>query len=368
MECFVYGTLRHLPHLETVLGREIADITLTEDALPDYAVYAGLPGFYPVPVAQAGASAPGLRIAGLTEDDLARLSFYETVFGYPLQRMTTQSGVDVQVYMPGKAAVPASATPWKLEAWADKLGTVTCLAAQEVMSLLGRMVPEAIQPLYPRMVYRAQSRHNAQASQHGAMTLRGRVEIEESVRTYFSFFAFDEMRFRHETFSGGMSETVTRGVFVPTDAAIVLPYDPATDRVLLVEQVRTGPIARGDQALWQLEPIAGLIDPGETPTETAHREAKEEAGLSLTALEPVAEGYSSPGGSADFLYLYIGLCALPEVSSRLGGLASEGEDIRSHVLPFETLAQMVNDMQLANLPLMACFFWLQQNRARLRSG
>ena len=131
-----------------------------------------------------------------------------------------------------------------------------------------------------------------------------------------------------------------------------------SDRVLLVEQVRTGPIARGDASLWQLEPVAGLIDPGETPETTAYREAEEEAGLTLTSLVPIAETYSSPGGSADFLYLFIGLCALPDVTSRLGGLATEGEDIRSHIFAFETVLDMAERMVLANLPLTMAIYWL----------
>lgn len=368
MECFVYGTLRYLRHLETVLARDISDLTLIEDALPGYAVYTALPGLYPAATREAGAMAPGLCIQGLTDADWARLNFYEGVFGYPLQRLVTRAGHEVDVYVPGDAAVPASDIPWDLEDWQAQRGDVTCLAAEEVMSLMGRMAPGDVQPLYPRMVARAQSRLNAQTSRHGAGTLNGQVEMEARARTYFPFFAFDEMRFRHQTFSGEMSEPVSRGVFVATDAAIVLPYDPQTDRVLLVEQVRTGPIARGDQALWQLEPVAGLVDPGETPQETAHREAVEEAGLILKSLEPVAEAYTSPGGSADFMYLFVGLCDLPDADQRLGGLASEGEDIRSHIMDFAALEGMARRMELGNLPLMTCVFWLSQHRARLRSA
>lgn len=367
-ECFVYGTLRFLPHLETVLGRDISDLMLREDALPGYAVYTAFPGLYPVATPQAGAQASGLRIGGLTPEDWARLTFYEEVFGYPLQRLATRDGHAVDVYVPGARAAPASDKLWDLTDWQAKRGDVTCEAAREVMTLMGRMPPQEVAPQYPRMVARAQSRLNAQGSRHGAGTLAGRIEMAWQERTYFPFFAFDEMRFRHETFSGGMSEPISRGVFVPTDAAIVLPYDPATDRVLLVEQVRTGAIARGDRALWQLEPVAGLIDPGETPPETAYREAVEEAGLILKGLEAVAEAYSSPGGSADFLYVYIGLCDLPDADQRLGGLASEGEDIRSHIMDFDKVLSMAERMELANLPLMACVFWLSQHRARLRSA
>ena len=58
---------------------------------------------------------------------------------------------------------------------------------------------------------------------------------------------------------------VTRAAFVSGDAVTVLPYDPLRDRVLVVEQFRAGPQARGDAQAWQMEAIAGRIDPGETP-------------------------------------------------------------------------------------------------------
>ena len=41
-------------------------------------------------------------------------------------------------------------------------------------------------------------------------------------------------------------------------------HDPVRDRVLVVEQFRMGPYARGDRHPWQLEPIAGRIDGGES--------------------------------------------------------------------------------------------------------
>ncbi len=68
----------------------------------------------------------------------------------------------------------------------------------------------------------------------------------------------------------------------------MLPYDPATDTVLLVEQMRLAPVMRGDPHPHSLEPIAGLIEAGEEPEDSVRREAMEEAGLELRGLEPIA--------------------------------------------------------------------------------
>ena len=51
--------------------------------------------------------------------------------------------------------------------------------------------------------------------------------------------------------------------------------------------------------LANLEPVAGVIDPGETPEDAARREAAEEARLTLGELLPVAEYYPSPGALAE---------------------------------------------------------------------
>ena len=148
----------------------------------------------------------------------------------------------------------------------------------------------------------------------------------------------------------------------------VLPYDPVRDRVLLVEQFRAGPYARGDANPWQLEAIAGRIDPGEGPEEAARREAVEEAGLQLGALLPVAAYYPTPGAKTEYLYSYVALCDLPDGSAGVFGVASEAEDIRGHLLAFDALMALVASGEASNAPLILTALWLQRERARLRSG
>ena len=47
------------------------------------------------------------------------------------------------------------------------------------------------------------------------------------------------------------------------DAVAVLPYDPVADAVLLIEQFRIGTML-DLRSPWSLEPIAGIIEAGET--------------------------------------------------------------------------------------------------------
>ena len=108
-----------------------------------------------------------------------------------------------------------------------------------------------------------------------------------------------------------------------TDAALVLPYDPLRDRLLLVEQFRMGPYGRGDPRPWMLEPVAGRIDAGETPEETARRECREEARLDLRGLEKISTHYCTPGYSTEVFHLFSGCAICP---SRAGaGRAGDRE-------------------------------------------
>ena len=185
---------------------------------------------------------------------------------------------------------------------------------------------------------------------------------------YARFFAVEEYDLAFRQFDGGLGPVVTRAVFVSGDAVTVLPYDPLRDRVLVVEQFRSGPFGRGDANPWQLEAIAGRIDAGETAEEAARREAVEEAGLTLGALEKVAEYYPTPGICAEFLYSYVAICELPDGSAGVFGVEGEAEDIRGHLIGFSDLMALVASGEVGNAPLILTALWLQRERARLRRG
>ena len=185
---------------------------------------------------------------------------------------------------------------------------------------------------------------------------------------YKGFFSVKEYDLSFTKFDGSKSDVVTRSALISFDAVIVLPYDPVHDRVLLVEQFRAGPFARQEENPWCLEPIAGLIDQGETPEEAGLREAQEEAGLTLSRLELVARSYPSPGISSEFFHQYIGITSLPETTSLVSGLASEAEDIRSHIFCFSDFLKMIDAGQITVGPAILLGLWLAQHRDKLRAA
>ncbi len=183
---------------------------------------------------------------------------------------------------------------------------------------------------------------------------------------YKGFFSVEEHDLSYRKFDNKQSNIVTRSTLVSSDAVIVLPYDPVNDRILLIEQFRTGPYVKGDENPWVLEPIAGLIDEGETPESAGIREAQEEAHLEIKRLELVARSYPSPGISTEFFHQYVGIVELLDSSGLIAGLSSENEDIRSHIFEYEQFFEMIESGKAKVGPLILLGLWLSKNRNRLR--
>ncbi|MEW9918825.1 NUDIX domain-containing protein [Marimonas sp. MJW-29] len=363
---FFYGTLRHMPLLEVVLGRDAADLDFSDADLPDCAVSAVAEGPFPMISDSAGQSARGVLVRGLSSDDIARLDFYEGSFAYDLRKAILDNGEAAEVYFPQPGLWTADG-PWSLADWVRDWGEMSVIAAREVMGYKGSRSRDEVAAMFPVIRARASSRVRAKSSLHGADTFEGRVQVHARERPYSQFFAVDDYRISHEKYDGSMSEVLDRAVFVAADAALVLPYDPLRDRVLLVEQIRLGPLGRGDRTLWQFEPIAGRIDPGETPEQTARREAMEEADIEIGALEKIAEIYPSPGTSSEFYYLYLGRADLSDDITGTSGLEAEHENIRSHLVSFADLMDRIGRFDVANAPLALAAYYLATHRDRLRS-
>ena len=183
-------------------------------------------------------------------------------------------------------------------------------------------------------------------------------------RVFDGFFKIDRYRLSHRLFKGGWSEELQRELFVREDATCVLPYDPVTDQVVLLEQFRVGALDHR-QSPWLLEVVAGINDEGETPETVARREGLEEAGIELGELKPICQYLVSPGGTNEKIHLY---CGQVDASTAHGvhGLEHEGEDIKVHVVHAREAFEYVASGKINNAASIVALQWLQLNHDILR--
>jgi ADP-ribose pyrophosphatase len=372
-QLFFYGTLRDYPLLAVVLGRAVEDIAIQPATLPGFEICAVRGEVFPYARKRENSVAAGILVSDLTDEDVARLCYYEGAYLYGLTPQQVDVGgqtVEAQVFLSDENAAWVPDGLWDLDRWQAWDGGLAAEAAKEVMSYYGLRPAEEVLSRFGTIRIRAAAR--LAARQGPPVNLRqgfGDSDVETIAirRPYLNFFALEEHDLRFRRFDGSYSETVERAVFVSADAVTVLPYDPWSDRVLLIEQFRAGPHARGDRHPWALEPIAGRVDLGENYSDTAHREAREEADLTLDALEEIARYYTSPGAVSEYIVSYLGITRLSLGHEEVHGVVSEHEDIRSLVVPFEGLMQAVSNGEAENGPLLVTALWLQANRSRLRA-
>ena len=191
------------------------------------------------------------------------------------------------------------------------------------------------------------------------------VEIIARETLYSGFFSMDLYRFRHRLFNGEMSGEIRREIFERGHAAVLLPFDPVRDEVVLVEQIR---IAAYDvsESPWLLEMVAGMIEEGETVEDVARREALEEAGLAIGRTKPVLSYLASPGGTTERSSIMVGEVDATTAKG-IHGLADENEDIRVHVVSREQAYQWVEEGKIDNAASVIALQWLQLHYQTLRN-
>lgn len=185
-----------------------------------------------------------------------------------------------------------------------------------------------------------------------------KVVIESKRYVLDDFFKVEEARLQYELFNGEMSRTVRRFSLERGNSVAVLVYNTDTNKIILLNQFRFPTYKHGHG--WLTEIVAGMIDEGETPEESARRELLEEAGLTISAFEHICDFYASPGGSSEIIYLYYaevaGKFAVPV---KTGGLAGHGEDIVTLEVTLDEALEMIQTGALIDAKSVAAIYWLE---------
>lgn len=366
---FLFGTLCHQPLLDVVAGM---DVRMEPASLRGHRAAWVAGASYPMLEARDDAQTDGALIIPEPQS-LLRMDFFEACFGYKRRAVKViwdGAEIDAEAWFPPKKSGTPGAD-WSLPQWARQWGELQVEAAREVMRQMGVEAPEEVGHRFPIIRARAEAFVRAgrwrRPTHVGTNLTRDDVTDHGTTHIHDGFFNTEERKLSHTRFDGATEGPLQRSVYRVADAVTVLPYDPVRDRILLVEQFRMGPYANGDAAPWLLEPIAGIIDAGESAEATARREAREEANLTIGALHFVARYYPTPGGVAQVLFSYLGLADLPDSAAGLGGHVDEGEDIKSHLVPYDLACRMLAEGDMANAPLILTMQYLMMHRDRLRA-
>ncbi|UOX91570.1 NUDIX domain-containing protein [Amycolatopsis sp. FBCC-B4732] len=145
-------------------------------------------------------------------------------------------------------------------------------------------------------------------------------------------------------------ETYDRG-----NGATVLLYDPAGGTVLLTRQFRYPVYVNDHPDGMFLETAAGLLDTDD-PETAIRREAQEETGVRIGALEHVFDVYTSPGSVTERLHCYAAPYD-PADRGAGGGIAAEGEDIEVVELRFEDALKMIGTGEIADAKTIMLLQW-----------
>ncbi|MGG7565802.1 NUDIX domain-containing protein [Rhodovulum sp. DZ06] len=378
---FFYGSLQAPELLSIVAGRPAETLELTPATLDGFAAVHVLDEAFPCLVEREGAAAQGAIMAARDEAEAARLVFFEDEEEFELRPVavrTADGAVEAQAFFPRARLAPGP--DWSYEDWRNTDRPLMLECAAEIMALYEQGVDWSDLSMWPGIKNRARAR--VRAGRENAARAEGappvgaeavmenpprRAVTETLTRPYASYFGIEAMEVRHETFGGGLSAPLTRAAFVSGDAVTVLPYDPARDEVLLIAQWRAGPHARGDAHPWPLEVIAGRLDADESAEAAARREALEEAGLELDAVEPVGGYYPSPGVMAEHITSYIAVADLSEAGG-VHGLEEEGEDIAAIRLGFDEAMALLDRGAVNSATAMISLLQLARRREALREA
>ena len=191
------------------------------------------------------------------------------------------------------------------------------------------------------------------------------VQVLERTTPYRGFMRLDHYKLKHKIFDQNWSIELSREILERGECVGLLPYDPIRDEVVLLEQFRIGGYTAANASPWQIECVAGMIEPGHLAEETALREAEEEAGINVTEMTLIHRYLTSPGGTSETIDLFCG-CVDAENAGGIFGIAHEGEYIRVFVVSAEEAFAMLGRGEIGNAMTIIALQWLKLHHAMIR--
>lgn len=148
-------------------------------------------------------------------------------------------------------------------------------------------------------------------------------------------------------------------------AVAVVVYDPKLERLVMIRQFRLG-AQLGTGHGFTCEIVAGMIDEGEPPIETARRELTEETGLVASHLEPLCQFLTTPGLTSEVVHLFYAEVDASNLATSAGA-ENESEQTFPFLLTYEEAMEAVDQNDVYNGIVMLGLMWFARHRDKLGS-
>jgi len=134
------------------------------------------------------------------------------------------------------------------------------------------------------------------------------------------------------------------------DAVVIIATNETEDKILLDKEFRLAP---GE---WVINFPAGLIDPGETPEESAIRELREETGLELYEINDFLDmSYSAVGFSNE-----INVCIIGKARGEFHESTSTVEEIEPGWYTKAEVRELLKKYKFAARTQAYCYLWSKE--------
>ncbi|MFH8132934.1 GDP-mannose pyrophosphatase NudK [Pantoea osteomyelitidis] len=131
-----------------------------------------------------------------------------------------------------------------------------------------------------------------------------------------------------------------REVYDRGNGATILLYNREKNSVVLTRQFRIATWVNGNESGMLIEACAGLLD-DDSPEDCIRKEAIEETGYAVGAVEKLYEAYMSPGGVTELIHFFAAEYNESLRDNAGGGVDDEAIDVLE--MPFTEALAMVKD-------------------------
>ncbi|MFT6368973.1 MAG: nudix-type nucleoside diphosphatase (YffH/AdpP family) [Maribacter sp.] len=167
-----------------------------------------------------------------------------------------------------------------------------------------------------------------------------RIKNIKKVELSDNWYTLNNYNFEYQK-EDGTWETQRRESYDCGDGAAILLYNRERKTVVLTRQFRMPTYVNGNDNGMMVEVCAGLLD-GLSPEECIKKEALEETGYKLNAVQQVMATFMCPGSVTQKLYLFLGEYDTYMKVEEGGGAEDETENIEVLECTFTEALDMIS--------------------------